>query len=55
MNPRMIVFYGALVCYSGAIVCYYANQLEGMLILVVLGVMNMCRWSGLRKQEYKRN
>lgn len=52
MNPHMIAFYGALVCYSGAIACYYANQLECMLILVIIGVCNMCRWSGLRKQEH---
>ena len=49
MQPHLIPFYGALVCYSSAIVCFYANEFEAMLILVVIGVANMVRWSGMRR------
>ena len=51
MNPRMLAFYGAIISYSGALVSFYAGQYEMALLLVILGVVNMCQQSKLRKQE----
>ncbi len=51
MDRKMLAFWGAIISSSGALISYYAGQYEMMLILVILGVVNMCRWFKLRKQS----